>query len=234
MTTLQFEAEPYPLAFDPASTALLLVDLQRDFVEPGGFADVVGEDISLVQAVIEPCRRLLECARQAGIAVVFVHQGYQPDLSDCPPARLAKFRGKQGIGDVGPLGRMMIRGEKGFEILPQLQPRPGETVVEKSGFGAFHDTDLHSRLTYAGIRTLIVCGVATDVCVEATFREATDRGFNCIVPADCTGSYYPEFKRNSLALAVSQNVIHAWVSDSERILRALEQGKAPAAVAAGR
>jgi len=221
MTNWVFEADPYPYGFIPESTTLLIIDMQRDFVEPGGFAQMAGEDISHVQKIIQPCKDVLDTARKKGICVILVHQGYKPDLSDCPPARLARSTLDKGVGDAGPLGRNLIRGEPGFEIISDLKPLPGDLVVEKSGFGAFHDTDLLSILQYRKIRTLIVCGVATDICVDTTIREATDRGFDCIVPEDCTASYYPAFKRVSLEIIKSQNVILGWISDSKKIINGL-------------
>lgn len=222
MTKLQFEAEPYPLDFDPTMTALLMIDMQRDFVEPGGFGEMLGNDVSQLRSAIEPCRAVLDAARKAGLYVIHTREGHRPDLSDAPPAKLARGRLSCGIGDGGPMGRVLVRGEHGHEIIPELYPLPLEPVVDKPGKGSFYATDLLLMLTNRGIKTLIVCGVTTEVCVHTTVREANDRGFECIVPADCVGSYFPEFQRVALEMIKAQGGIFGWVSRSDHILSALE------------
>ena len=222
MTRLQFEAEPYPLDFDPASTALLMIDMQRDFVEPGGFGEMLGNDVSQLRSAIEPCRRVLEAARQAGLYIVHTREGHRPDLSDAPPAKLARGRLSCGIGDTGPMGRVLVRGAHGHDIVPELYPLPPEPVLDKPGKGSFYATDLELMLRNRGIKTLIVCGVTTEVCVHKTVREANDRGFECIVPADCVGSYFPEFQRVALEMIKAQGGIFGWVSRSDLIVSALQ------------
>lgn len=222
MTKQQFDAEPYPLDFEPATTALLMIDMQRDFVEPGGFGEMLGNDVLQLRSAIEPCRRVLEAARQAGLFVVHTREGHRPDLSDAPPAKLARGRLNCGIGDTGPMGRVLVRGEHGHDIIPELYPLAGEPVLDKPGKGAFYATDLLLMLDNHKIRTLIVCGVTTEVCVHTTVREANDRGFECIVPADCVGSYFPEFQRVALEMIKAQGGIFGWVSRSDLIVSALQ------------
>ena len=221
MTQLQFEAEPYPLDFEPESTALLMIDMQRDFVEPGGFGEMLGNDVSLVRSAIAPCKTVLDAARAAGIAVIHTREGHRTDLADAPPTKLARGRLKTGIGDPGPMGRILVRGERGHDIIPELYPIPGEPVIDKPGKGAFYDTDLLGILRHRRIKTLIVCGVTTEVCVHTAVREANDRGFECVVPADCVGSYFPEFQRVALEMIKAQGGIFGWVSDSDKVVSAL-------------
>jgi nicotinamidase-related amidase len=225
MATLQLTAEPYPLELEPGSTALLMIDMQRDFVEPGGFGEMLGNDVSLLRSTIEPCRRVLDAARRAGLAVIHTREGHRPDLSDAPPSKLRRGRLETGIGDPGPMGRVLVRGEHGHDIIPELYPVPGEPVVDKPGKGAFYDTDLDLILKNRGIRTLIVCGVTTEVCVNTTVREANDRGYECVVLEDCVGSYFPEFQRVALEMIKAQGGIFGWVSDSAEALRVLAQAR---------
>jgi nicotinamidase-related amidase len=221
MAGLQFQAEPYPLDFELPSLGLLIIDMQRDFIEPGGIGEAIGNDVSLLRRTIEPCREVLEAARSAGIFVVHTREGHRPDLSDAAPSKLVRGRFACGIGDAGPMGRLLVRGEYGHEIIPELQPLPGEPVIDKPGHGAFYATDLLHVLTSRGIKTLIVCGVTTEVCVSTTVREANDRGFECLVPDDCVGSYFPEFQRVGLEMIKAQGGIFGWVSTSRHVVEAL-------------
>src|ERR671934_209336 len=170
MATVQ--AEPYEFSFDPTRTALLIIDMQRDFVDPGGFGEALGNDVSRLRAAIGPTRRVLDAARAAGMLVIHTREGHRPDLSDCPPSKLARGRLAIGIGDPGPMGRILVRGEYGHDIVDELQPRAGEPVVDKPGKGAFYATDLDSILKNRGISSLIVAGVTAEVCVQTTVREA--------------------------------------------------------------
>jgi len=215
------QAEPYELQFDPKKTALLIIDMQRDFVLPGGFGEALGNDVTPLQATVAPTRKVLEAARKLGMMVIHTREGHRPDLSDCPPTKLVRGRGKTRIGDPGPMGRILVRGELGHDIVPELYPKPGETVIDKPGKGAFFATDLELVLRNHGIETLIVCGVTTEVCVNTTVREANDRGFECVVLSDCVGSYFPEFQKAALAMIKAQGGIFGWVSDSGRALAAL-------------
>ncbi|HZP91573.1 MAG TPA: cysteine hydrolase [Burkholderiales bacterium] len=221
MATKAMQAEPYELEFDPATTALLIIDMQRDFVLPGGFGEALGNDVTPLQATIAPTRSVLETARKLGMLVIHTREGHRPDLTDCPPTKLERGRGKTRIGDPGPMGRILVRGEVGHDIVPELYPRPGEPVIDKPGKGAFYATDLELILRDRGIRTLIVCGVTTEVCVNTSVREANDRGFECVVLSDCVGSYFPEFQKSALAMIKAQGGIFGWVSDSRRALAAL-------------
>ena len=220
-----FDAEPYPLAFDPVSTALLLIDMQRDFLEPGGFGEMLGNDVSLLRGAIEPCRRVLEAARAAGLMVVHTREGHRRDLTDAPASKLARGRLETGIGDPGPMGRVLVRGEPGHDIIPELYPIDGEPVIDKPGKGAFYETDLHLVLRNRAIRTLIVCGVTTEVCVHTTVREANDRGYDCLVLADCVGSYFPEFQRVGLEMIKAQGGIFGWVGDSREAICRMRQSR---------
>jgi nicotinamidase-related amidase len=214
-------AEPYELAFEKASTALLIIDMQRDFVMPGGFGEALGNDVSLLQATIAPIKAVLEGARKAGILVIHTREGHSPDLADCPPSKLVRGRGATRIGDPGPMGRILIRGEAGHDIIPELYPVPGEVLIDKPGKGAFFATGLELVLQNRGIKTLFVCGVTTEVCVNTTVREANDRGYECAVLSDCTGSYFPAFHAGALAMIKAQGGIFGWVSDSARVLKAI-------------
>ena len=213
-------ADPFPLAFNPSSTALVIIDMQRDFVLPGGFGEKLGNDTSLLLAAVEPTQRVLEAARGKGMLVVHTREGHRPDLSDCPPAKLTRG-GKTFIGTDGPMGRILVRGEQGHDIIHQLYPRAGEPVIDKPGKGAFHATDLHQILLDRGIKTLVVCGVTLEVCVHTTVREANDRGYECVVLSDCVASYFPEFQRVGLEMIKAQGAIFGWVSSSEDFLAAL-------------
>jgi nicotinamidase-related amidase len=214
-------ADPAPFGCDPARTALLLIDMQRDFVEPGGFGETLGNDVSLLQAVIAPLREVLAATRAAGMTVIHTREGHRPDLTDCPPAKLNRGDPTLRIGDVGPKGRILIRGEYGHDIVDELYPVDGEIVIDKPGKGSFYATDLHQLLQTAGITSLVVTGVTTEVCVHTTVREANDRGYECLVLSDCVGSYFPEFQRAGLAMIVAQGGIFGWVAPSVAYLDAL-------------
>jgi biuret amidohydrolase len=214
-------AEPYEFSFDPSTTALLVIDMQRDFVDPGGFGEALGNDVSLLGRAVEPTRRVLEAARAAGLLVIHTREGHRPDLSDCPPAKLARGRLAAGIGDPGPMGRILIRGEYGHDIVDTLRPLPDEPVVDKPGKGAFYATDLEAMLRNRGITSLVVTGVTAEVCVQTTVREANDRGFECLVLSDCIASYFPEFYEMTLRMVKAQGGIFGWVAPSEAFLAAL-------------
>jgi biuret amidohydrolase len=214
-------AEPEPIEIDLERTAVVMIDMQRDFLEPGGFGEALGNDVSLLAKAVAPCGALLEGARARGLLVIHTREGHRPDLSDAPRAKVERGAPSKRIGDPGPMGRILVRGEQGHDIVPALYPRPGEPVIDKPGKGAFYATDLASILQNRGIEALIVCGVTTEVCVHTTVREANDRGFRCVVPADCCGSYFPEFHEVGLKMIKAQGGIFGWVSDSKRVLAAL-------------
>jgi nicotinamidase-related amidase len=218
---IRIDAEPAAIAIDPVRTALIIIDMQRDFLEPGGFGESLGNDVSLLARTIGPCATLLDTVRRGDITVIHTREGHLPDLSDVPQAKLERGPPGKRIGDAGPMGRILVRGEPGQDIVRELYPRDGETVIDKPGKGAFYATGLQQLLEERGIESLIVCGVTTEVCVHTTVREANDRGYRCIVAADCCGSYFPEFHETALRMVKAQGGIFGWVADSSRILAAL-------------
>ncbi|MEV7964526.1 cysteine hydrolase [Sphaerisporangium sp. NPDC088356] len=219
---LLVEAEPYTYGFDPAHTALLLIDMQRDFVEPGGFGETLGNDVTMLRQVIPPLSEVLAATRKAGMTVIHTREGHLPDLSDCPPAKLDRGAPSMRIGDPGPKGRILIRGEYGHDIIDELAPTEGELVIDKPGKGAFYATDLGQVLRSGDIRSLVVTGVTTEVCVHTTVREANDRGYECLVLSDCVGSYFADFQRYGLEMIAAQGGIFGWVAPSVHYLKALE------------
>lgn len=219
---LLVEAEPYAYGFDPRHTALLVIDMQRDFVEPGGFGETLGNDVTMLRRVIPPLRDTLAATRAAGITVIHTREGHKPDLSDCPPAKLNRGAPSLRIGDPGPKGRILIRGEYGHDIIDELAPIEGELVVDKPGKGSFYATGLDETLKEAGIRSLVVTGVTTEVCVHTTVREANDRGYECLVLSDCVGSYFEEFQRYGLEMIAAQGGIFGWVAPAAHYIKALE------------
>jgi nicotinamidase-related amidase len=214
-------AEPGPIDVDWASTALLIIDMQRDFMEPGGFGETLGNDVSQLARAVAPIGALLKAARATGMAVVHTREGHLPDLSDAPEAKIARGAPSLRIGDPGPMGRILIRGEAGHDIIPALYPVAGEIVIDKPGKGAFYATTLGADLAARGIDTLIVCGVTTEVCVNTTVREANDRGYRCIVVSDGCASYFPEFHEMGLKMIKAQGGIFGWVADSAGVLAAM-------------
>jgi nicotinamidase-related amidase len=208
------DARPTPFTFDPESTALIVIDMQRDFLEPGGFGESLGNDVSQLRRTIEPLAALMAKWRAAGLPIIHTREGHLPDLSDCPPAKLMRGAPSMRIGDPTPNGRILIRGEYGHDIIDELQPIDGEAVVDKPGKGAFYATELTKLLEKNGIKSLLVAGVTTEVCVHTTVREANDRGYECLVLADCVGSYFPEFQRVGLEMIAAQGGIFGWVADS--------------------
>ncbi|MES2697246.1 MAG: cysteine hydrolase [Verrucomicrobiota bacterium] len=220
-TVTGIPAEPYPFALDPGACALVVIDMQRDFLEPGGFGAALGNDVSRLRSVIAPLARLLAACRAAGIQIIHTREGHRPDLADLPASKKVRARGSLTIGDPGPMGRILVRGECGHAIIPELAPLAGEVVIDKPGKGAFYATELHELLIQLGLRQLIVTGVTTEVCVHTTVREANDRGYDCLIPADCVGSYFPDFHAAALKMISAQSGIFGWVSHSEHLLSAL-------------
>ena len=214
-------AEPYDFEFHPRRTALLVIDMQRDFVEPGGFGEQLGNDVSRLRRVIPPLQRLLATMRQDAYLVIHTREGHRADLSDCPPAKLARGRLSCGIGDVGPMGRVLVRGSYGHDIVDELKPLAEEAVLDKPGKGAFFATDLDLMLRNHGIESLVVTGVTTEVCVNTTVREANDRGYECLVLDDCVGSYFPEFQEYALRMIKAQGGIFGWVTGSAELQAAM-------------
>jgi biuret amidohydrolase len=221
MASVTITAEPGPITLDLARTALIIIDMQRDFLEPGGFGETLGNDVSLLAAAVEPCRAVLQAARHRGMLVIHTREGHRPDLSDAPPAKVERGEPSLRIGAPGPMGRILVRGEAGHDIIPALYPAAGEPVIDKPGKGAFYQTELELMLRNRGIDNLFVCGVTTEVCVNTTVREANDRGYRCIVLSDCCASYFPHFHEAGLAMIKAQGGIFGWVSASKPVLAAL-------------
>jgi nicotinamidase-related amidase len=214
-------AKPYEFELKPDKAALLIIDMQRDFVEPGGFGEALGNDVSQLRGAIEPLKALLASARQAGLFVMHTREGHKPDLSDLHETKRVRGKASMTIGDAGPMGRILIIGEPGHDIIPELYPIAGEPVIDKPGKGAFYNTGLTDLIAGHGITQLIVCGVTTEVCVHTTVREANDRGIECLVLSDCTASYFPEFHETALRMVAAQGGIFGWVSDSASVIAAL-------------
>lgn len=215
------KAEPYDFLFEPTTTALVVIDMQRDFVMPGGFGELLGNDVEHLEPAIEPTRRVLEACRKQGLKIIHTREGHRPDLSDCPPSKRARGNLQIKIGDKGPMGRVLVRGEHGHGIIDVLAPLASETIIDKPGKGAFFATDLDLILKNWGIRSLIVTGVTTEVCVQTTTREANDRGYECLVLEDCVASYFPEFQRAALEMIKAQGGIVGWVTPSKEFLKVL-------------
>src|SRR5580698_1264699 len=221
MPNVSLEAEPAPLSVDTDKAALVIIDMQRDFLEAGGFGEALGNDVSRLQAAVAPCQATLAAARQLGLLVIHTREGHRPDLSDAPPHKVERGDPKNRIGAHGPMGRILIRGEPGHEIIAELYPLQDEPVIDKPGKGAFYQTDLELMLRNRGIDTLFVAGVTTEVCVNTTVREANDRGFRCIVLADCCASYFPQFHEAGLAMIKAQGGIFGSVAPSRPLINDL-------------
>ena len=221
MPSVKLQAEPEALSVDLDKSALVIIDMQRDFLEPGGFGAALGNDVSRLQAAVDPCREVLAACRRVGMLVIHTREGHRPDLTDAPPHKVERGDPKNRIGARGPMGRILVRGEPGHDIIPELYPLSSEPVIDKPGKGAFYQTDLELMLRNRGIDTLFVCGVTTEVCVNTTVREANDRGFRCIVLSDCCASYFPEFHEMGLAMIKAQGGIFGSVAGSQPLLAAI-------------
>jgi len=217
---LHVAAAPSIYSFDPATTGLLVIDMQRDFIEPGGFGEALGNDVSRLAAIVPAVRDLIAWCRARGIRVLHTREGHRPDLADCPPAKRRRGAPKLRIGDVGPMGRILVDGEPGNDIVPELRPQPGEPVIVKPGKGAFWSTPLEGLLRDAGVTHLVLAGVTTEVCVQTTMREANDRGYYCLLIEDATESYFPEFKRATLEMIRAQGGIVGWTAPLAALLAA--------------
>ena len=224
MAVKRIEADPSTLVVELDRAALIIIDMQRDFLEPGGFGETLGNDVSRLQAAVPPLRQMLAAARTAGMLVIHTREGHRPDLSDAPKHKVERGEPSLRIGAPGPMGRILVRGEPGHDIIPELAPAAGEPVIDKPGKGAFYQTDLELMLKNREIDTLLVGGVTTEVCVNTTVREANDRGFRCIVMSDCCASYFPEFHQAGLAMIKAQGGIFGWVTASPHLLAAMDSG----------
>jgi nicotinamidase-related amidase len=205
-------AQPAPFSFDPRTTALVVIDMQRDFIEPGGFGAALGNDVSLLASIVPTVAALVAYAREHGWLIVHTRESHAPDLSDCPPAKRLRGAPNARIGDVGPMGRILVRGEPGNAIVADLTPLAGEIVIDKPGKGAFYATRLGEELALRSITHLVFAGVTTEVCVQTTMREANDRGYECLLIEDATASYFPAFKEATLAMIRSQGGIVGWTA----------------------
>lgn len=205
-------ARPYDYAFDPARTAVVMIDMQRDFLEAGGFGAMLGNDVTPLRAIVPACARLLALARDRGLTVIHTQEAHDPQLADCPPSKRARGRLECGIGDAGPMGRVLVAGEPGAGFVPELLPQPGDIVLRKPGKGAFHATGLDALLHARGITHLLIAGVTTEVCVQTTMREANDRGYECLLVTDCTASYFPQFHASVVEMVVAQGGIVGWAA----------------------
>jgi biuret amidohydrolase len=222
MAAKRIEAEPSGLVVELDHAALIIIDMQRDFLEPGGFGETLGNNVSLLKAAVPPLQGVLAAARKIGMLIIHTREGHRPDLSDAPKHKVERGEPSLRIGAPGPMGRILVRGEPGHDIIPELYPVEGEPVIDKPGKGAFYQTDLELMLKNREIDTLLVCGVTTEVCVNTTVREANDRGFRCVVLSDCCASYFPEFHAAGLAMIKAQGGIFGWVSASPQIIAALD------------
>jgi biuret amidohydrolase len=219
------KAQPFDYDFDLAHCALVIIDMQRDFMEPGGFGETLGNDVSLLSAIVPACQSVLHAWREAGGLVVHTREAHRADLSDCPPAKLQRGKPALRIGDQGPMGRILIAGEPGTSIIPELAPLPGEIEIDKPGKGAFYSTPLQHILHQHQIRQLVFMGVTTEVCVQTTMREANDRGYDCLLLQDCTESYFPQFKASTLDMVRAQGALVGWTATSGQLLSALQATK---------
>ncbi|HTE36768.1 MAG TPA: isochorismatase family cysteine hydrolase [Reyranella sp.] len=214
-------AQPFDFTCDPAHLALIVIDMQRDFIEPGGFGATLGNDVNLLKKIVPTVGRLLDVFRSAGLPVIHTRECHKPDLSDCPPAKRTRGKPSLRIGDPGPMGRILIAGEPGADIVPELRAAPGEIVLDKPGKGAFYATLLGDILAQRTITHLVFAGVTTEVCVQTTMREANDRGFDCLLAEDATESYFPEFKTAALDMIRAQGAIVGWTATVEQIAAGL-------------
>ena len=218
---MNIPALPFAFEFELPHAALVLIDFQRDFMEPGGFGETLGNDVSLLQAIVPATQKVLAAWRRAGGLVVHTRESHVADLSDCPPAKRERGQPALRIGDAGPMGRILVRGEPGNQIIEALAPLPGELVIDKPGKGAFYATGLHEMLQARGITHLLFTGVTTEVCVQSSLREANDRGYDCLLIEDATDSYFPEFKAATLSMITAQGGIVGWVAPAAVVLTAL-------------
>ncbi len=209
---IKVAAAPYPYIFPPGKTALVVIDMQRDFIEPGGFGAALGNDVSRLSAIIPTVAKLLSVFRNNGWPVIHTREAHKPDLSDCPPAKIARGSASLRIGQTGAMGRLLVRGEAGNQIVDALAPYNGEITIDKPGKGMFWATGLHETLQDQGITHLVFAGVTTEVCVQTSMREANDRGYECLLITDATESYFAEFKAVTIAMITAQGGIVGWAT----------------------
>ncbi len=218
MMLLRIQAQPYQYCFEPERTALVVIDFQRDFLLPGGFGESLGNDVSLLQKAVKPTKKVLEKWRKYNLLVYHVREGHKPDLSDCPESKRMRGNLEKKIGDVGPMGRILVRGEYGHGIIDELAPLPNEPVIDKPGKCAFYATDLDEQLKSRNIEYFIFTGVTTEVCALTTFAAANDRGYEPLCLSDCVASYKPDLHQTALRMITSQGGIFGWVTESKELL----------------
>ncbi len=223
LSDVQIDARPYPFDLKAAKPCLVVIDMQRDFIEPGGFGEALGNDVSLLAAIIPTVEALVGCFRRLELPIVHTRECHRPDLSDCPPSKRLRGAANMRIGDPGPMGRILIDGEAGAAFIDALQAQPGELDLTKPGKGAFYATGLQEHLQKLGVEQLFFAGVTTEVCVQTTMREANDRGYDCLLVADATESYFPEFKQAAIDMITAQGGIVGWVASMQEVCAALEQ-----------
>lgn len=222
------KARPYDYTLEPAKTALVVIDMQRDFIERGGFGDALGNDVSRLEAIIPATARLIGLFRERGWPIIHTREAHKPDLSDCPPSKIRRGSASVRIGEEGPMGRLLVTGEPGNQIVPELAALDGEIVIDKPGKGMFWATGLHERLRGLGITHLVFAGVTTEVCVQTSMREANDRGYECLLIDEATESYFPEFKASTIEMIVAQGGIVGWVASLDDLAAALKGVEAAA------
>ncbi len=215
-------ANPFAFPFRQDTLGLVIIDMQRDFVEPGGFGASLGNDVTRLGAIVPTVARLLAGFRNAGLPVIHTRECHKPDLSDLTSAKRDRGAPELRIGDPGPMGRLLVAGEPGADIIPELAPLPGEVVLDKPGKGAFCRTNFETLLQERGLQHLIFAGVTTEVCVQTTMREANDRGYDCLVAQDATESYFPAFKTATIEMITAQGGIVGWAAQTKAILDAVQ------------
>ena len=220
---IEVSAQPYPYPLDPAHTALVVIDMQRDFIERGGFGDSLGNDVARLEAIIPTTSALIALFREQGWLVIHTREAHKPDLSDCPPSKIRRGNPTLHIGETGAMGRLLVAGEPGNQIVDALAPIDGEIVIDKPGKGMFWATGIHDRLQGLGITHLVFAGVTTEVCVQTSMREANDRGYECLLIEDATESYFAEFKAATVAMIAAQGGIVGWVTPFAELSAAIKQ-----------
>ena len=222
---VEIAAQPYPFELELAHSALLIIDMQRDFLEPGGFGEALGNDVSLLRSTIAPIRALLGAWRKAGLLAVHTREGHRQDLADLPPSKWKRGNATRRIGDVGPMGRILIRGEDGHDTIPELYPQRGEPIIDKPGKGTFLATDFDLVLNMKKIRNIVLTGVTTDVCVHTTMRDANDRGYECLLLEDCCAATKESNHLAAIDMIKMQGGVFGAVSNSADFIAALPEGR---------
>jgi nicotinamidase-related amidase len=218
---IEVPAKPYPYPLDPAHTALVVIDMQRDFIERGGFGDSLGNDVARLEAIIPTTAALIDLFRRNNWLVLHTREAHKPDLSDCPPSKIRRGNPALHIGEAGAMGRLLVAGEPGNQIVAALAPIEGEIVIDKPGKGMFWATGIHERLQGLGITHLVFAGVTTEVCVQTSMREANDRGYECLLVEDATESYFAKFKAATISMIAAQGGIVGWVTPLSELEQAV-------------